>query len=67
MSLFQTLMKERESTEDAPSEAASRDHHEVAIDFEVGRIASENLAISDGADAPEPVPMESIDGTNQAD
>jgi hypothetical protein len=55
------------STEDAPSEAASRDHHEVAIDFEVGRIASENLTISDGTDAPEPVPMESIDGTNQAD
>jgi hypothetical protein len=67
MSLFQTLMKERELTKNVPSDAAPEDHHEGAIDFEVRRITSENQTISDGVDVPEPVPRESIDGTDQAE
>jgi hypothetical protein len=65
MSLFQTLMKERELTENAPSEAAPGDHPKGAVDIEVVRITSENLTISDGVDVPEPVPRESTDGTDQ--
>jgi hypothetical protein len=60
-------MKERELTEDAPTETAPEDHPEGAIDFEVGRIASENLRTSDGVDVPEPVPRESIDVADQAE
>jgi hypothetical protein len=51
-------MRKRELTGDYPKEA---------VDFEVGRIASDNLTISDGTDAPEPVPGESIDGIDQAE
>jgi hypothetical protein len=65
MSLLQTLMKERELTGDVPSEASPGDHLGEAIDFEVGRITSENLMIFDGADALEPILRESIDGTDQ--
>jgi hypothetical protein len=65
ISLFYTLIEERELIGDAHFEAAPGDHPEVAIDFEVGRIASENLVIFDGADALEPLPRDSIDGTDQ--
>jgi hypothetical protein len=60
-------MKERELTKDAPAETTPRDHPYGAVDFELGRITSENLKTSDGMDAPEPVPRESIDGADQVE
>jgi hypothetical protein len=38
----------------------------MVVDSKVRRIASENPTISDGADAPKPIPRESIDVTDQA-
>jgi hypothetical protein len=67
MSLFQDLMKTRESTNDVLTEADLRDHPEVAVDIEVRTIPREGLTTSADVDAPEPVLRGSTDGTNQAE
>jgi hypothetical protein len=49
---FQAL-KEKETlvVEEVPAETPSRDHHEIVVDVEVAKIASENLTTSEGQDA----------------
>jgi hypothetical protein len=65
LSLFQTLMKEKEVTKDIPTKATPIDHPEGAVDLEVARIASENLTTFDGLDVSESIPRESTDGADQ--
>jgi hypothetical protein len=52
--LFQALkQKEVLMVEDVLTETPSGDHHEIAVDIEVTKIASENLTASEGRDAAE--------------
>jgi hypothetical protein len=59
---FQTLLKEKEVTEDDHTGG----HPEGAIDLEVTKIASENLTTSGGSDAAKTFLRESTDGVDQA-
>jgi hypothetical protein len=61
---FQTLVKEKEVTEDVHTEVVSDDHPKGAIDLEVTKITSENLMTSDGLDLMKTILRESTDGTD---
>jgi hypothetical protein len=52
---FQTLLKEKEVTEDVCVKAAPKDHTDRAIDLEAVKIASDNLLTFDGLDAAETI------------
>jgi hypothetical protein len=53
---FQTLLKEKEVTEDVHINITSQDHPEGDVYLEVVKIASENVTTSDGLGAAETVP-----------
>jgi hypothetical protein len=49
--LFQALKdKGVPMVEEVPTKAPSGDHHEIVVDVEVAKIASENLTTSEGQD-----------------
>jgi hypothetical protein len=53
---FQTLLKEKEATEDVHINITSQDHPEGDVYLEVVKIASENVTTSDGLGAAETIP-----------
>jgi hypothetical protein len=57
MALYFQASKENEtlSVEEVPAKALSGDPHELAVDVEVTKIASENLTTSEGLPATETV------------
>jgi hypothetical protein len=61
---FQTLVKEKEVTEDVHTEVVFDDHPKGAINLEVTKITSENLMTSDGLDLMKTILRESTDGTD---
>jgi hypothetical protein len=63
---FQTLLEEKEVVEDVHAKGDPENLPEGAIDFEVAKIASENLTTSNGLDVAEAIPREPTDDTDQA-
>jgi hypothetical protein len=63
---FQTLLMEKEVTEDVHIKTTPDDHPEGAVDLEVTKIASENSMTSGSLGAMETILRESTNGTNRA-
>jgi hypothetical protein len=61
---FQTLLKEKEVTEDVHTRAAPGGHPKGAVNLEVMKIARENPMTFDGLDAVETILRESTNGAN---
>jgi hypothetical protein len=67
VSLFLSLPEEKEMTEHVHAEATPGGHPEGVVDFEVMKIASENLTTSSGLEGAETISRETPDGADQAE
>jgi hypothetical protein len=66
LSLFQTMLKEKEVVENIQTKVILESHPEELVDLEVTKIANEKLTTFDGLDDAETIPGTSTDVADRA-